>query len=129
MTPGNVDRVNAPTLIGATAVAGHPPTKCTRHKKKWQVRHGRDEALGVAAPSLTTSNRTTAISADCAVIASHYEAPASCKNILKRISTVSADLQDASVEAEVRVFGRRFKVEILPENQTWRSPFAKTAEL
>jgi hypothetical protein len=130
MTPGNVDRINAPTLIGATAVAAHPPTKCcTRHKKKWPVHHGRDEALRIAAPSLTTSNRTTAISADGAVVASDHEDPASCKNILKRFSTVSADLQDASVEAEVRVFARRFKVEILPENQTWRSPFAKTAEL
>ena len=45
VAPGNFDRINAPTLIGATAVAGHPPTKCTRLKKKWQVRHGRDEAL------------------------------------------------------------------------------------
>jgi hypothetical protein len=129
VAPGNVDRINAPTLIGATAVAAHPPTKCTRHKKKWQVYLGRDEALRIAAPGLTTSHRTTAISADGAVIASDHEEPASCKNILKRISTVSADFQDASVEAEVRVFARRFKVEILPENQTWRSPFAKTAEL
>ena len=71
--------------------------------KYWQIHHGRDETLRVAAPSLTTCNRTAPIGADHAVISSHGEAPAGCKNILKRISAVSAELQHAAVEAEVRI--------------------------
>ena len=88
-------------------------------KNSWQVDHGRDEALRVAAPCLTTSNRTTAIGADGAVIAAHDEAPASGKNILKRISTVSAQLPSTpAVKAEVRILARRFKIEVLPKGQT-----------
>jgi hypothetical protein len=79
------------------------------------VHHGRDEAFGVAAPSLTTSNRATPIGADCPVITSHHEAPSKRKNILKRISTVRANLQHAAVEAKVRVWARCFKIEVVPE--------------
>ena len=99
MTPGNLDRVNAPTLIGATAVAAHPPTKCcTRHKKKWPVHHGRDEALRIAAPSLTTSNRTTEISADGAVVAARDEC-ATRGNDIREAAAANLDLQDSAIIA------------------------------
>jgi len=52
---------------------------------------------------LTASNRTAPIAADSAVVAASYEEAACCKDILKRISTVSADLQHTAVEAEVRI--------------------------
>jgi hypothetical protein len=126
LAPGNVDRVNAPTLIGATGVAGHPPTKPTDCLNRWYIHHGRDEALRVAAPSLTTSNRAAAISTDGAVIAADHEASASSKNILKSISTVTAELQHTAIVAEVRILARRFKVEVVPEGQTWGSPLEKT---
>src|SRR4029077_14551655 len=88
----NIDRINAPTLIGATGVAGHPPAqRGDGGKNKWQVDHGRDEALRVAAPCLMTGNRTTSIGADSSVIAAHDEATAGGKDVLKCISTISAD--------------------------------------
>jgi hypothetical protein len=68
-----------------------------------QIDHGSDETLRVAAPSLTTCNRTTPVGADRAIITSHSKAPAGGKNILKRISAVSAELQHAAVEAEVGI--------------------------
>ena len=95
----NIDGVNTPALIGATRIASHPPAQPEACGKDWQIDHGRDEALRVAAPSLSTCNRTTAIGADCAGIASANEASASGNNILKCISTVSAELQHATVKA------------------------------
>ena len=95
----NIDGVNTPALIGATRIASHPPAQPEACGKDWQIDHGRDETLRVAAPSLTTCNRTTAIGADCAVIASDDEAPASGKNISECISTVSAELQHATVKS------------------------------
>ena len=95
----NIDRVNPPALIGATRIASHPPAQPEAGGNDWQIDHGRDEALRVAAPSLTTCNRTTAIGADCAVIPTHDKAPASCTDILESISTISAKLQHATVKA------------------------------
>jgi hypothetical protein len=104
-TTSNIDRVNAPTLVGLAGVAGHSPAQPHLwENKNWQVDHGRDEALRVAAPRLTASNRATAIGADCAVISAHREAPAGSKNVLECISAVSADLQHAAVKAEVGIF-------------------------
>jgi hypothetical protein len=116
LAPGNVDRVNAPAFIGATGIAGHSPAKPVKCGESWQVDHGRDEALGVATPSLTTRNRATAINADGAIIAPYLEESTNGKNILKRIPTVSAHLQNAPVEAEVWILARRFKIEIVPES-------------
>jgi hypothetical protein len=84
-----------------------------RHRR--YVHHGRDEAFGVAAPSLTTSNRATPIGADCAVIASHDEAPASSDDIGES-TAANANLQHAAVEAKVRVWARCFKIEVVPED-------------
>jgi hypothetical protein len=91
-----------------------------------EVDYGGDEALRIVAPSRTTSNRTATISADCAVVTAHHEATASGKNVLKGVSTVSAELQYAAVEAEVGVRVRGFKIEVLPEGQTWGEPFEKS---
>src|SRR5262245_41499036 len=90
--PNNIDAVNAPTLIGATRIAGHPPTKPEARGNGWQVDNGCNEALRVATPSLTTSNRTTSVGSNSAVVAGSYETTASGKDILKRISTISAEL-------------------------------------
>jgi hypothetical protein len=95
----HINGVNTPALIGATRIASHPPAQPEACGNDWQIDHGRDEALRVAAPSLTACNRTTATGADCAVIASANEASASGNNILKCISTVSAELQHATVKA------------------------------
>jgi hypothetical protein len=38
---------------------------------------------------------------------------------LKRIATVSAELQDAAVEAQIGIRIRCFKIEVLPKHQTW----------
>ena len=89
----NIDRVNAPTLIGATSVAGHPPAEpAVACKNEGQVHHGRDKTLRVATPRLTASNRTATIGADRAVISAHNEGAAGCKDVLKRIPTVRANL-------------------------------------
>ena len=75
--------------------------------------------IRVAAPCLTTSNRTAPISANCAVVTAGHEAPASVKDILERVSTVSAELQHTAIEAEIRILARRFKIEVVPEGQTY----------
>jgi hypothetical protein len=60
--------------------------------KEWEIHHACDEALRVAAPGLTTSNGTAAISANDPVIAAHKEPAAGGNDVLKRISAVSAEL-------------------------------------
>jgi hypothetical protein len=126
VAPGDVNRVHAPALIGGRGIAGHPPTESTFCLNRREVHDGRDEALGIAAPSRTTGNRTTAIGADCAVITAHQEATASGNNVLKGVSTVSAKLQYTAIEAQVGVRVRGFKIEVLPEGQTWGHALKKS---
>ncbi len=113
----NINRVNAPAFAGAACVAGHPPAQPTLGGKEGNVDHRRDESTRVAAPSLTTGNRTTPISANGAVVAPHHEAATSGKDVLKRISAVNADLQHSAIEAQVRILARRFKIEVLSKRQ------------
>jgi len=113
----NINHVNAPAFAGATRVTGHSPAQPTLDAKKGKGDHRRNESTRVAAPSLTTSNRATAISANRAVIAPHGKGPAGRKNILKRISTISADFKHSAVEAQVRILARRFKIEVLSKGQ------------
>ena len=94
-----MDRVNAPALAGAAVIASHPPAQPLACENHWEVDHSGDEALRVTAPSLTTCNRTTPVSADRPIIATHNEAATDDKNILKCVSTVSADLQHTTVKA------------------------------
>ena len=66
------------------------------------------------------------IGADCAVVTAHHEAAASCKNILKGISTVSAELQYAAVETQGRIWIGGLKVEVVPEGQPRGEPLEKS---
>jgi hypothetical protein len=66
---------------------------------------------------LTTCNRTAPIGADRAVVAASSEAAARDKNILKRISTIKANLQDATVEAQIGIHIRCFKAEVVSKGQ------------
>jgi hypothetical protein len=126
VTPGDVNRVNAPALIGASGIAGHPPAKPTERLNRREVHHGRNEALRIAAPSRTTGNRTTPIRANCAVVTAHHEATANGKNVLECVSAISAELQHPAVETEVRIWIGGFKIEVLSEGQTWGHPFEKS---
>ena len=127
LAPGLIDIVNAPTLIGARGIASHPPPQPTERLNRWYVHHRRDKTFRVAAPSSTTCNRTTTISADGAVIAAYEKASAGGKNVLKRISTVSAELQHATVEARESGFCIGcFKIEVVPESQTCGTALEKT---
>ena len=115
LAPGLIDVVNAPTLIGTPAIASHPPPQPTECLNRWYVHHRRDKTFRGAAPSPTTSNRTTTISTDGAVIAPDEKGATSRKDILKRSSAVSAELQHAAVETQVRIcIGR--KIEVVPES-------------
>jgi hypothetical protein len=118
LAPGLIDIVNAPTLIGARGIASHPPAEPTERLNRWYVHYRRDKTFGVAAPSSTTCDRTTTISADSAVITPHEKASACDKNVLKRISTISAELQHAAVKPESRIRIGCFKIEVVPESQT-----------
>jgi hypothetical protein len=44
---------------------------------------------------------------------------------LKRVSIISAELQHAAVEAQVGIRVRCFKIEVLPECQTWKATLEK----
>ena len=81
------------------------------------MNRGRDEAIRIAAPSLTTGNRAATISADGAVIASCNESTASLKDVLERLSLVNADLQHATIKTEIGIFGRGFEIEVMSEGQ------------
>jgi hypothetical protein len=111
--PSNVDGVNTPTLVGLTVIAGHPPAKPAKSLNRWYIHHGRNKTFRVAAPSLTTCNRAPTIGADGAGIAAHEEAPASGKNILKRIAPVTAELQHAAVIPEVGILARCLNIKVL----------------
>jgi len=115
----NVNRINAPALAGAACVAGHSPTQPPLRDPPGNVHHGRYEPTRVAAPSLTTCNRTTTIGADNAVVAAHLEAATSRKDVLECISTVNADLYHPTVETQVRILARRFNIEVMPQGQLW----------
>jgi hypothetical protein len=45
---------------------------------------------------------------------------------LKGVSAISTELQHAAVEAEVGIAVRGFKIEVLPEGQTWVEPLEKS---
>ena len=117
----NVNRVNAPAFTGAIVIARHAPAESCDSETGWKIDNRGDKALRIATPSLTTSNRTASITADCAVITTHDEAAANGKNVLKCISTVSAHLQHASIESNIWVHFRSFEIEILVKRQLTRS--------
>jgi len=118
LTPTNVNRVNAPAFAGATIVACHPPTKDETDRICVHIHHSRDEAIGVAAPSLTTRKRATPIGADCAVITARKEGSARVKDVLESISTVGADLQHTAVKAQIRIHVRCFEVKVVTEGNS-----------
>jgi hypothetical protein len=80
-----------------------------------KIHHGDNKASGIAAPSRTTSNRTAAVGAYRPIVTAHDEGAAGNKNVLKGISTIKADLKDPTIETEIRINVRCFKIEILPE--------------
>ena len=114
--PSDTDGIDAPAFAGTAVIAGHSPKEFSASgaRKRRYVHSGRDETGRVSAPCLTTSNGTTAIVSDRAVVAACDEAPAGGKNVLKCIPTISADLQHTAIEADVGIW-RRFKIEILAE--------------
>ena len=71
--------------------------------------------VGVAAPCLTTGYGAATIGCNRAVVSAHREAATNGKDVLKCISTISAHLQHAAVEAEIRVQIGGFEIEIMPE--------------
>ena len=82
-----------------------------------EVHHTRNEAFRIAAPGLTTCNRATPISANCAVVAPHFERAAGGKDVLECISAIGANLQHTTVKAQIRVHIRCFKIKVVPECQ------------
>jgi hypothetical protein len=92
------DRVDTPSFTRPACIARHPPPQLGWNV---QVDHGRNEALRVATPRPKPSNRAPPIGADCAIIAAHQERFG--RNVLKRLSAVCAELQDATVKAKVGI--------------------------
>jgi hypothetical protein len=68
---------------------------------------------------LKPGNRAASIGCDRPIVSAHEEGAG--RNILKCISIVSAELQHAAVEAQIGIRIRCFKIEVLPEGQTWRA--------
>jgi hypothetical protein len=52
---------------------------------------------------------------DSTIMTAHHKAAASGKDVLKRISTIGAELQHAPVEADVGIDLRRFQTKVVPE--------------
>src|SRR5215831_11589022 len=67
VAPCDVDTVDTPTLIAATVVAGHSPTKSAQGLKAWHIHHRCNVATRAATPRLAADDRTTTIGGDCAV--------------------------------------------------------------
>jgi hypothetical protein len=122
--PSDIDGIDAPAFAGTAVIARHAPTQSGGCGNQWQVDHGRDEALRIPAPCLTTSNRTAPVAGNRAVVAAHNEATAGRKNVSKRVSTVRADLQYAAVEADIGI-GGGFKIKIVAECQLSAARFSK----
>lgn len=112
LAPGNVDRINAPAFAGAAVIAGHSPAQSMCGMPR-QVDDRCDKALRIAAPCLTTGNRTGPISSDSTIVAAHNKAAAGGENVLKCISTVSAELKHTTVEPDSGIDLRGFKIEIV----------------
>ena len=124
MTPSNVDCVNTPTFIGAAGIGSHPPAQPTsRALNWWQAHYSGNETLRIAAPCLKPRNRAASIGCDRPIVSAHEEGAR--RNVLKRVSIVSAELQHAAIEAEVWVGVGGFKIEVLPKGQTWGAPLEK----
>jgi len=121
-----INIVNAPTFIGTRVIASHPPAQPTERLNCWYVHHRRDKTFRVAAPSPTTCNRTTTIRTDGAIIAPDEKAAACHKDILKGSSAVSAELQHAAVETQVRICIGCFKIEIVPESHACGTALEET---
>jgi hypothetical protein len=117
----NVNCINAPAFTGATVIARHAPAQSFASETGRQVDDRGDETLRIATPGLTTPNRTAPVTADCAVITTHDKAAADSKNVLKRVSAVSAHLEYAAIEPNIWVRFRSFEIKILVKRQLTRS--------
>jgi hypothetical protein len=60
-----------------------------------------------------TSDGTTPIGANCAVVSAPHKGAGG--NFLKRVSTVSAELEHPPVEANIGINIGRFEVEVVPK--------------
>ena len=60
---------------------------------------------------------TAPIGADRPIGAAHDEGATGDKNVLKGISTIKADLKDTTVEAQIGIHVRCFKVEVVSKGQ------------
>src|SRR3989442_3151226 len=102
MAPNNVACVNTPAFARASVIARHPPTQ-HRIRKLWrQVHYRRDKAFRVPAPGRTTRDRTASVGRNRTVVTTPLKA-APHSDVLKRISAVNAELQNAPVEAELAI--------------------------
>jgi len=60
-----------------------------------------------------TSDGTTPIGANCAIVSAPHKSAGG--NFLKRVSTVSAELEHAAIEADIGINIGRFEVEVVPK--------------
>ena len=95
--------VNTPPFITALRVACHSPAQLTERLNRWHVYYGRNETGRIATPCPTTGNGAAPVGGDRAVIAAQQKAAACRQDILKRISTITAELQHAAIETEIGV--------------------------
>ena len=89
--------IDTPAFAGAAIVTCHAPTQYGSAEGR-HVHDSRDKALRVAAPRLTTCNRAAPINSDCSVVTARNKAATRGQNVLERIATVGADLQDATTK-------------------------------
>ena len=115
VAPSNLHRINTPALAGPSVVASHSPPESTscRTLNGWEVHHCRDETSRITAPCLTTGDGASSIGANRTVVTPHHKGAGG--NFLKRISTISAELEHAPIETDSGINVRGFKIEVLPE--------------
>jgi hypothetical protein len=102
MAPNDAGCVNSPTLTRASVIAGHPPTQHSVPNLWGQIHYRRDKASRVPTPCGPAGEWTAPVGGDGAVVfATLKTSPHS--NVLKCSSAVHADLQNAPVEADVRI--------------------------
>jgi hypothetical protein len=117
--------INSPALPGYAAIAAYPPPQHHVGSPSHPYVYGRrGKATRVPCPCLPASKRVATTAANRAIVTATLKA-ADCENVLECVSTISADLQHAAIEAilHVKIISKRYlrRFPAFFQKNTWRN--------